>query len=60
MPRRKLNERNIRSLNKTSGGKSYSVTIPLEYIRKLKWRGRQKLVVKIYGKKIIIEDWEGR
>ena len=59
MARRKLNERNIRSLTKTSGGKSYSVTIPLEYIQKLKWRGRQKLTVKLYGKRIIIEDWEG-
>jgi DNA primase len=58
MARRKLNERNIRSLTKTSGGKSYSVTIPLEYIQKLKWRGRQKLVVKLYGKRIIIEDWK--
>lgn len=58
MARRKLNERNIRSLTKTSGGKSYSVTIPLEYIQKLKWRSRQKLTVKMYGKKVIIEDWE--
>jgi len=59
MPRRKMSESNIRSLNKTSGGRSYSVTIPLEYVQKLKWRGKQKLVVKMYGKKIIIEDWEG-
>jgi DNA primase len=58
MARRKLSEKNIRSLNKTSGGRSYSVTIPLEFIQKLKWRGRQKLVVRLYGKKVIIEDWE--
>jgi len=59
MTRRKLNERNIRSLTRTSGGRSYSVTIPVEYVRKLKWRGRQKLVVRMYRKKVIIEDWEG-
>jgi len=57
MARRKLSERNVRSLTKTSGGKSYSVTIPLEYIRKLKWRSKQKLFVRIYGKKVIIEDY---
>lgn len=57
MPRRKMIEGNVRSLNKTSGGKSYSVTIPIEIIQKLKWRGRQKLTVRLYGKKVIVEDW---
>jgi len=58
MARRKLKDKNIRSLTKASGGKSYAITIPLEYIHKLKWRARQKLVVKLYGKKLIISDWE--
>jgi len=59
MPRRKLSEQNIRKITKMGGGKSYGITIPIQYLRQLKWRERQKVVVKKRGKKIIIEDWEG-
>ena len=58
MARRPLEEREIRSLTKASGGKSYTVTIPLEYIKKLKWRAKQKLEVTLYGNRIIIKDWK--
>ena len=58
MSTRKTEERNIRSLTKVSGGTSYAVTIPIEYIRKLKWRGKQKLEVKIYHDRITIRDWK--
>jgi len=58
MTRRKIEERHIRSLTKVSSGTSYAVTIPMEYIRKLKWRGRQKLEVKLYQDRIIIRDWK--
>ena len=57
MPRRKLSEQNIRKITKMGGGKSYGITIPIQYLRQLKWRERQKVVVKKRGKKIIIEDW---
>jgi len=57
MPRRKLEDKSIRKLTKL-GGKSIAVTIPIEIIRKLKWRERQKVVVKLRGKKITIEDWK--
>ncbi len=57
MTRRKMEDRHIRSLTKVSGGTSYGVTIPMEYIRKLKWRGKQKLEVKLYQNRIIIRDW---
>jgi len=60
MPRRKLSEQNIRKITKMGGGKSYGITIPIQYLRQLKWRERQKVVVKKRGKKIIIEDWERR
>lgn len=56
--RRKLNERHIRSLTKVSDGTSYAVTLPKEYIYKLKWRAKQKVDVKLYGNKIIISDWK--
>jgi hypothetical protein len=45
MTRRKIEERHIRSLTKVSSGTSYAVTIPMEYIRKLKWRGRQIILM---------------
>ena len=55
MPRRGKNK-NIRKLTKL-GGHSIGVTIPIDMVRKLKWRERQKVVVKKVGKKLIIEDW---
>lgn len=57
MPRRSLEDRNIRKLNKTGNG-SVIVTLPIEIIRKLEWQAKQKVVVKQEGKRIIIEDWE--
>ena len=60
MARRTLEEREIRSLTKSSGGRSYTVTIPLEYIKKLKWRAKQKLEVTMYRDRIIIKDWKPR
>jgi len=56
MPRGKFEDKSIRKLTKL-GGKSIAVTIPIEIIRKLKWQERQKVVVKLRGKKITIEDW---
>jgi len=56
MARRSLKNRNTRKLAKTGGG-SIAITLPIEMIRNLKWRDKQKVVVRQYGKKIIIEDW---
>ncbi len=56
MGRRKLKDKNIRKLTK-SGGKSISVTLPIEIVRELKWKSKQKVVVKKKGKGILIQDW---
>ncbi len=56
--RRILEERNIRKITKLAGGSSYGITLPIEMVRKLKWRERQKVVVSLEGKKIIIKDWK--
>ncbi len=58
MARRKLSERNVRSLIKTQS--SYLVTLPIEAIRSLGWKKSQKLVVEVDNKRgrIIIKDWE--
>ncbi len=57
MPTRKSPNKNIRNLTK-SGKHSLYVILPIEAIRKLKWKERQKVVVHLSGKKIIIEDWK--
>ena len=54
---RKLQEKSIRKLTRV-GKTSISVTIPIEIVKDLKWKERQKVVVKQSGKKIIIQDWE--
>jgi len=57
MPTRKFKDRNIRNLTKT-GGHSIGVTIPIDVIRDLGWKERQKVVVRRSGNKLIIEDWK--
>ncbi len=54
---RKLKEKDIRKLTRV-GRVSLAVTIPIEIVKGLKWRERQKVVVKRSGEKIIIEDWK--
>jgi len=56
MPRRKLQDRNIRKLTKV-GKQSLCVVLPIEMIRKLKWKEKQKVVISLRGKTITIKDW---
>ena len=58
MGRRKIEDRNIRNLQKTAGGSTYIVSLPIEVIRELGWKAKQKLVVKKYGDGILIKDWK--
>ena len=60
MSRRKLEDRHIRKLTRTGAGRSISVTLPIEYVHELRWKDRQKVVVRKSGKKLIIEDWPAR
>jgi hypothetical protein len=57
MPRKPLEERNVRKLYKNSGG-TVIVSLPIELIRELKWRDGQKVVVNKRGKGIEIVDWK--
>ncbi len=57
MSRRKLEERNIRKLQKQSNG-SVTVALPVEFVREMKWRDKQKVVVKKKGNSLVIEDWK--
>ncbi len=54
--RRKLEDKNIRKIFKS--GSSYAVTLPIEIVRELKIKERQKVVVKKRGKGILITDWK--
>jgi len=60
MGRRKIEDRNIRNLQKTAGGSTYIVSLPIEVIRELGWKTKQKLEVKKYGDGILIKDWKPR
>lgn len=55
MGRRKLNENGIRKLTRTTRG-SILVSLPIELVRELKWRDKQKVVIKKRGRKLVIED----
>ena len=41
-----------------SGGKNYCVILPVEFIRHLGWKERQKLDITLDGKKLVIKDWK--
>jgi hypothetical protein len=58
MSTQKLEKQNIRKLTKVAGGKSFSITLPIEYVRKLKWKEKQKLKVEFKGRHLIIKDWK--
>jgi len=47
-----------RKITKT-GEYTYYVTIPSEYMEELGWRLKQKVLVRLSGKKVVIEDWKG-
>ena len=57
MARRKIENKNTRKLTKTTRG-SYIVRLPVDFVRKLKWRNKQNLEVEmdIRRKRMIIKD----
>ena len=57
MSRRKLENKNIRKLARI-GNKSIGLTLPIHIVLELKWREKQKVVVKKQGKNILITDWK--
>ena len=48
----------IRKIGRNSQG-TYYVTLPRDLVKALKFREKQKVVVKKFGEGIMIEDWEG-
>lgn len=60
MARRNIENENVRSITKTSNGKTYTITLPVDVIRRWRWKNHQKVTLTIDEKKkrIIIEDWK--
>lgn len=52
--------KNIRKLQNSGNRGHYTVSIPIDYIRFLKWREHQKVVFELdkRRKRLIIKDWE--
>jgi len=59
MADKKEKDKNIRKLTRMGAkGTSMGLTLPIGIVKKLGWRERQKVVVKLRGKEIIIKDWQ--
>ncbi len=56
MGRNKVGEESIRKLFKKNT--SLCVSLPIEIVREMKLRGKQKVVVKKKDDQIIITDWK--
>ncbi len=39
------------------GKTGYTLTLPVEFVRHLQWKEKQKLNITLEGKRLIIEDW---
>ena len=56
MPTQKYENRNIRKLTKL-GKHSLAVTLPVESVRELGWKEKQKVVVKKVRGGFLVKDW---
>ncbi len=48
---------NIRKITKNGAG-TYYISVPKELLKELKWKERQKVVVKKRGQGVLITDWK--
>jgi ribosomal protein L15E len=57
MSDKKSTEKDIRKLTKI-GKKSIGLTLPIELVRELGWREKQKVVVKRVRGGVLVKDWK--
>jgi len=57
MSRRIAKETNIRKIVRM-GNRSLGVTLPVEFLNQLKWKEKQKVVVKKIRRGLLIKDWK--
>jgi hypothetical protein len=55
MANRSINERNVRSLMRNKGG-TYLLSLPIEFVKNLKWKEKQKLTITVKGKSIVVRN----
>ena len=53
-----MKEKHVRKLTTTGANKTYYITLPKEYVQKLKWQKGQKITVELEGKKLVVKDWK--
>ena len=53
-----MNSEEIRKIAVTGPYGTYFISLPKKMLRKLNWRKGEKKIVRVEGKKIIIEDWK--
>lgn len=67
MSNKKSQDKNTRKLTRLGGkhalrsrgeGGSLGLTLPVEIVRKLRWKERQKVRVFLQGRSVIIRDWK--
>jgi len=56
MADKKYSQRNIRKI--TKNGSSHSVSIPVEFLKKLGWKEKQKVIVRKIRGGVQIRDWK--
>ncbi len=54
----KKESKDVRKLTKV-GGKSIAVTLPIDLVRELGWKEKQKVSVKRVHGGLLIKDWKG-
>jgi len=57
MANKATNEKEVRKLTKL-GGKSIGLTLPIELVRELGWKEKQKVVVKRTRGGLMVKDWK--
>jgi len=56
MTNKRADETNVRKLTKI-GRKSVGLTLPIELVRELGWKERQKVTVKKVRGGVLVKDW---
>ncbi|HEV7449472.1 MAG TPA: hypothetical protein VGP13_02960 [Candidatus Paceibacterota bacterium] len=61
-PKASMGNKTVRKISKVGRGATYSLSLPIEAIKRFGWKERQKLTVQVdlKNKKLIIRDWKGR
>ena len=57
MANKKSSEKDIRKLTKSGNG-SIGLTLPIEVVRELGWKEKQKVVVKRVRGGVLVKDWK--